>query len=518
MRDYSIIGTNFWSSPFFKKISGDPILVTLSLYLNAHPDSNMIGVFPLRVPEVCRDLGFTRDQVLRGFKQFQRLGFALYDLESEEIYLNNYAPTQMGYLSKDAFSGLKAQDNRVKAVVKQWGQIRSIVLKTLFYRFYREKFHLPKNWTPEERLRQICVLSEPLNPMENIGVTMRNVPLIDENGNLSFEKIYYETLLAWQKKNPDERNLFRNIFDDIFFPSDADEAEKSCYQDFSLVREREKAIRMNEGLEKQDALIEALARQNIGVNADTVRQAVAEAAAKPQKKPFEPGLFDEKAAPIPPAATPKQTQKEGVFEPNEKELAMIYAFHYRSEEISDLVRDFVKTEGYKKNGRGNLIRYLRHREGALSGERFREIGEYWNQVMGPAGGYNPEKMRSMTENLKKKMGDLWRFAQEYATAKKRRLDPELDHASPESYADKAETMAWIKILIDEMKNDDFYSENAQFSILFNKIKIERFMSIRQKKRSKQQQMSANSSAPNRAATQVSTSSAVMGAHNILPIK
>lgn len=505
MRDYSIINSSFWSSAFFKKISGNLELTTLSLYLQTHPDSNMIGVFRLRLSDISRHLGMNAYQILRSMKQLQRLGFCLYDAESEEIYLNDYARTQMGYLSQESFHGLKINDNRVKAVNKQWAKIESLVLKTLFYRFYRDKMHLPHDWTPEEDLRRICRFSDlNVDLSHSHFLTMEKPQQAAGDMQLSFEKVYYDTVFSWQKPIGNSLSLFQNVFDGVFYPEEMDPDEIAVLEDFGEVERRESLIRLSVPLSKQTEILDALQYEQVKIPASAGKKTSTQTE-NPKEDSFNDRLFDNDSAPIP--AGDKIAAHNGVpenyrFEMNEKAQQTALKFGFFKDDFETLASGFLNSQTYMSEGKAGFPNYLKNIQGRRMKERFDKVIEMWNITAGSKG--CPQVKREFTETYKgyaKKFPKFWELsvgrAKEFLISTNRKTEELNDE----------HVFAWIQMLLNNLTaekswyigwvNGVYSKENyhVKFEWLMNRGKVENFIANNNAYKQRRQSDSPNNFQP-----------------------
>lgn len=74
MRDFSKVGTAFWTSPSIQGLSDDGKL--LALYVITSPHSNAAGAYRLPDGYVMADLEWERERVREGFRELSAKGFA----------------------------------------------------------------------------------------------------------------------------------------------------------------------------------------------------------------------------------------------------------------------------------------------------------------------------------------------------------------------------------------------------------------------------------------------------------
>ena len=74
------VATGFWSDPFVEELESDEKL--LFLYLITNDKTNMLGIYEASIKKICFETGLNKETVLKGLKDFERLG--------KVKYINNY--------------------------------------------------------------------------------------------------------------------------------------------------------------------------------------------------------------------------------------------------------------------------------------------------------------------------------------------------------------------------------------------------------------------------------------------
>lgn len=138
MRDYSKVSAQFWTGKTGRSLRGDMQTQIVALYLMTSPHSNMIGVFNCPVIYISHETGSPLEGANEGLKKLIEGGFCTYDEDSETVWIHEMAKFQIG-------DSLKASDNRVKDIQKQYENLPEGPIKQGFYEKYRDAYHLPEN-------------------------------------------------------------------------------------------------------------------------------------------------------------------------------------------------------------------------------------------------------------------------------------------------------------------------------------------------------------------------------------
>lgn len=135
MRDYGTVSPQFWIGKTGKALRGDLEAQLLALYLMTSPHANMIGVFHCPVMYMAHETGLGLEGASKGLQRLVEDGFCEYDEESETVFVIRMAAHQVG-------ENLKADDNKVKGVQKEWAKIGPACLRESFFKVYAASYHL----------------------------------------------------------------------------------------------------------------------------------------------------------------------------------------------------------------------------------------------------------------------------------------------------------------------------------------------------------------------------------------
>jgi len=137
MRDYSKVSGKFWTGKTGRSLRGNQQAQIIGMYLMTSPHSNMIGVYECPVLYMAHETGSSIEGATEGLQRLCECGFCTYDPESETVWVHEMAKFQIG-------DELKASDNRVKDIQKQFMLLPEGQIKQGFYDKYGASFHLPK--------------------------------------------------------------------------------------------------------------------------------------------------------------------------------------------------------------------------------------------------------------------------------------------------------------------------------------------------------------------------------------
>jgi hypothetical protein len=143
MRDYGKIKPQLWTGETGRAIKAagrDAQL--MAVYLLSCPSSNMIGLYYLPLPVVCHELALSRQGASKALQGLSEVGFAMWDEAAEQVFVVEMAAHQIA-------DDLKATDNRVKGIAKDWQAMNKSPFYLDFYRRYRDAFHLPAPALPK---------------------------------------------------------------------------------------------------------------------------------------------------------------------------------------------------------------------------------------------------------------------------------------------------------------------------------------------------------------------------------
>lgn len=136
MRDYGVVSPKFWIGETGKALRGNAHAQVLALYLMTCPHANMIGVFHCPVLYMAHETGLGMEGASKALQSLIEAGYCTYDEASETVFVHRMAAYQVA-------ESLKAGDNRVKGVEREWQNITTARLKQAFFAMYSVAFHLP---------------------------------------------------------------------------------------------------------------------------------------------------------------------------------------------------------------------------------------------------------------------------------------------------------------------------------------------------------------------------------------
>lgn len=136
MRDYGVVSPKFWIGDTGKALRGNAPAQVLALYLMTCPHANMIGVFHCPVLYMAHETGLGMEGASKALQSLIEAGYCTYDEASETVFVHRMAAYQVA-------ESLKAGDNRVKGVEREWQNIGPASLKQAFFAIYSVAFHLP---------------------------------------------------------------------------------------------------------------------------------------------------------------------------------------------------------------------------------------------------------------------------------------------------------------------------------------------------------------------------------------
>jgi hypothetical protein len=136
MRDYGVVSPKFWIGETGKSLRGNPEAQIVALYLMTCPHANMIGVFHCPLVYISHETGLTFEGASKALASLSEARFLTYDDATETVFVHRMAAYQVG-------ESLKAEDNRVKSVIKEWHSIGHRGLQAAFFAIYSIAFHLP---------------------------------------------------------------------------------------------------------------------------------------------------------------------------------------------------------------------------------------------------------------------------------------------------------------------------------------------------------------------------------------
>lgn len=141
MRSYSLLLPAFWTGPTGKAITaaGKDARI-LATYLLTCEHSNMIGLYRLPLLYAAEETGMKRREVLQALEQLKISDFAVYDHETEFVWVLEMARFQLGLLPSER---IKEGDKRAKGAARLYKQITSNPFLGPFHGRYSEVLGLP---------------------------------------------------------------------------------------------------------------------------------------------------------------------------------------------------------------------------------------------------------------------------------------------------------------------------------------------------------------------------------------
>jgi hypothetical protein len=138
MRDYSKAAPTFWTGESGRKIraAGRDAQV-VAFYLFTCPGSNWIGLYYIPLPTLCHEIGISKEGALKALRSLEAIDYSYYDLENEIVWVPGSAKFQIG-------ESLKADDNRIKGIIKDLQQYVKSPFCADFYKRYAALYHLPE--------------------------------------------------------------------------------------------------------------------------------------------------------------------------------------------------------------------------------------------------------------------------------------------------------------------------------------------------------------------------------------
>jgi len=130
MRDYGKIAPSFWTRGTGKLLRGNPDGQVLALYLATCPAANIIGIFYIALATIAHETGLSPERVAAAMAKLRELGFAIYDEDTETVWIPNLAAYQV---AESLEPGDKRRIGLVRAELKRLG-------KHPFLRLFWEKY------------------------------------------------------------------------------------------------------------------------------------------------------------------------------------------------------------------------------------------------------------------------------------------------------------------------------------------------------------------------------------------
>ena len=151
-RDYSKFLSSFWTGETGKKLRGHPNAQVVASYLFTNKHASMLGIYYIPLLYISHETGLPLEGVQKGLLRAFEAGFCAYDEDSEHVFVYEMARIQVG-------DELKPNDNRVKAVNKEYHNLDNNPFLLEFFERYGECFHI-------EKARGLKAPLEPLRSQE----------------------------------------------------------------------------------------------------------------------------------------------------------------------------------------------------------------------------------------------------------------------------------------------------------------------------------------------------------------
>ena len=135
MRAYGTVGPTFWTGRTGRLLRGDSDAQLVALYLMTGPHSTMTGVFQCPLAYISTDTGIPFEGASKGLQRLCEVGWCSFDEGIDLVWVHEMARFQVG-------TALKAADNRVIAVKKEFAAMPKCLISQCFFLRYRHDFHL----------------------------------------------------------------------------------------------------------------------------------------------------------------------------------------------------------------------------------------------------------------------------------------------------------------------------------------------------------------------------------------
>ena len=137
MRSYSKVSSSFWTGRTGRALRGDCDAQIVALYLLTSPHASMIGVYHCPILYIAHETGIPFEGASKGLQRLVEGGFCTYEEDTETVWVHEMARFQVG-------ESLKANDNRVKDIQRQFAEIPEGKIRRGFYERYKDAYILNK--------------------------------------------------------------------------------------------------------------------------------------------------------------------------------------------------------------------------------------------------------------------------------------------------------------------------------------------------------------------------------------
>jgi hypothetical protein len=151
---YGITVDQYWTGATGRALRRNKDARILSHYLTSGPGANMLGLYYLALPAASHDTGLTLEEVQHALEALRRLGFCLYDHDSELVWVTTMARVRLGL---EPGESLKDGDKRIAGVKKEVQRLSGHPFAAMFVERYAAPFQLG-----DEFARQIYASVPPL--------------------------------------------------------------------------------------------------------------------------------------------------------------------------------------------------------------------------------------------------------------------------------------------------------------------------------------------------------------------
>lgn len=147
---YFNFSSDFWDGNTGRELRkcGD-VTRLVAIYLFTGPHADPLGLYRVPLPTLVHHVGVSDSDARSALADLERLGFAYYDFDSDEVWVPSMASFQYGVR-------LTPHDNRHRSILKQLPRLQRMRFFSEFYARYRVPFNLPEE----------AKLDAPLPPIE----------------------------------------------------------------------------------------------------------------------------------------------------------------------------------------------------------------------------------------------------------------------------------------------------------------------------------------------------------------
>jgi hypothetical protein len=129
------VAPSFWTGRTGRLLRGDSDAQLVAMYLLTGPHSTMTGVFHCPVAYIATDTGLPLEGASKGLRRLCEVSWCSFDEGIDLVWVHEMARFQVG-------TALKANDNRVVAVKKEFAALPKCLISHCFFLRYSDDFHL----------------------------------------------------------------------------------------------------------------------------------------------------------------------------------------------------------------------------------------------------------------------------------------------------------------------------------------------------------------------------------------